>query len=465
MRLFSTISLFIFVAATQAALATNKIKCYFNHPVDVSVSTGTNAVNISGSVDDSIAAYINRAKYSIDCAIYNFSTSGTSLIAPAINSAYSRGVKVRWIYDGGTTNSGLPYLASIIPKLGSPTSSDFTIMHHKFMVIDANSPDPNDAVVWTGSTNWNSPQFNDDYNNIIIIQDSGVARAYRDQFNMMWGDTGMLYNTSNSKFGHLKRDLGRHLFNVDGTAVEVYFSPADNTNDKIVNTINTANKDLYFAMYTFTFTTNANAIVARKDAGVYVAGINDTFSRPYTPYSIFTSNLGANFIEYSGSDLYHNKFLIVDPSDKCSDPIVLTGSHNWSISANTDNDENTLIVHDATIANQYYQSFRADFAALGGTLSTITGCPAGVGQVSTTQDAIRLYPMPVRDLLNISAIDGSEIERVSIRDLSGRAVMQNTAYMGSSPAVSIDVSSLPRGQYLATVVTLTNTQVRLITLE
>ena len=40
-----------------------------------------------------------------------------------------------------------------------------------------------------------------------------------------------------------------------------------------------------------------------------------------------------------------------------SDPLVITGSHNWSTAAETNNDENTIIIHDANIANQFYQEF------------------------------------------------------------------------------------------------------------
>jgi len=57
----------------------------------------------------------------------------------------------------------------------------------------------------------------------------------------------------------------------------------------------------------------------------------------------------------------HHKYLIVDNSDPSSDPLLLTGSHNWSSSAEYRNDENTLIVHDATIANIYYQEFTERF--------------------------------------------------------------------------------------------------------
>ncbi len=400
---FSLVTLFcIFCLAARGG---GKFTYYFNHTVDNSVSTGVNAVNLNGYIDDTLVAYINRAKYTLDIAVYNFSASSSSLgnVATAINNAYTRGVKVRWIKDGGQSNSGLGLINSAIPVLGSPTSSSYTIMHNKFMIVDAGSTNPNDAVVWTGSTNWSGYQFNDDYDNIVIVQDSGLAHAYLDEFNMMWGGTGMTPVPANSKFGHTKTDLGRHNFTIDGKQVELYFSPSDNTGSHIQSAIASADKDAYFGMYTFTYTSFANALVAKKNAGVYVAGIMDTFSHGFSPYSILSGGLGSNFKEYDGGGtIYHNKYLIVDPSDKCSDPLVLTGSHNWSSSANTDNDENTLIIHDATAANIYYQSFKADFAAMGGTLTPITGCPTEVAGLDAAGKELSIYPNPSNGEFNLS---------------------------------------------------------------
>ena len=147
------------------AKAGNKIKYYFNQPVDTTVATAVNAVYLNNCVADTIAAYINRAKYSLDICIYDFEktisydiatidTVFAPSVANAINSAYTRGVKVRIIYDSSNANTGLDLLNSHINTEGSPQGSAYTIMHNKFMIIDANSTDPNDAIVWTGCLNW-----------------------------------------------------------------------------------------------------------------------------------------------------------------------------------------------------------------------------------------------------------------------------------------------------------------------
>ena len=415
---------FAFLATLSInATAGNKIRFYFNHPVDNSVSTGVNAIYLNNTVDDTLIAYINKAKYTLDIAVYNF-TSTASNVATAINSAYSRGVQVRWIYDAGQSNTGLPLLNAGINTLGSPQTANYTIMHNKFMVVDANSANPADAIVWTGSSNWNAQQFNSDYNNFVIIQDAPLAQAYREEFNLMWGGTGIAPNSATSKFGQYKTDLGHHNFTIDGYSVELYFSPSDGTNSHLLTAINSANTDLYVGMYTFTYSNNSSAMITRHDNGVYVASIIDNSSSGSSPYSSLVSGLGASNVKvYTGSNLYHNKFMIVDPSNKCSDPQVVTGSHNWSFSADTKNDENTLIIHSAEAANIYYQSFKSDFTAVGGTLTPAYGCPTSTSEITNEGDFFKVFPNPGSENTTISCHLSKKDElTISIYNLAGQKI-------------------------------------------
>lgn len=417
-------SVIVLLLAFKSTFANSKIKYYFNKPVNNSVSKGVNAVYLNNCMGDTLIAYINRAKYTLDIAVYNY-TSTMPGIASAINSATTRGVKVRWIYDSSSSNTGIPLLNSNVKRMASPENAgDYTIMHNKFMVVDANSTDANDAIVWTGSANWNAQQLNSDFNNTIVIQDRALAQAYRSHFNMMWGDTGVNPNKTLAKFGQYKTDLGAHTFIIDGKTVELYFSPADGVNDKILSTIASANTDLYWGMSTFTLNSNASALVNKKNEGIYVAGINDGSSSSYSPYTILTSGIGANFKVYSSTNMYHNKFLIVDASNSCSDPMVLTGSHNWSFSADTKNDENTLIIHDDTAANIYYQSFHQNFSSMGGSLTNITDCITGVADV-TNNTQIDVYPNPTNGFITVSSsLPFSLDTRLEIYNLSGQLLNQ-----------------------------------------
>src|ERR1700758_2073691 len=87
--LFVAFSLYL-ILFTQHFYAQNpKIKCYFNHPVNTAVSSGTNAIYLNGTLKDTLIAYINRAQYSIDFCIYDFYYTSPSdailAIATAVN--------------------------------------------------------------------------------------------------------------------------------------------------------------------------------------------------------------------------------------------------------------------------------------------------------------------------------------------------------------------------------------------
>ena len=366
---FALICLFIF---SGNLLAQNpKIKCYFNHPVNNSVASISKAVYLNGTFPDTVAAYINRAKYTVDIAQYDYtSTAGdiVSKIATAANNAVNRGVIVRWIYDGSSSNKGLKLLNASIKTLGSPTTSGYGISHNKFMVVDANATDTTVPIVLTASYDWSVQQTNSDYNNMVILQNQSLALAYYTEFNKMWGGTAAAPDTTKSTFGTHKTPSTQHIFNVNGTKVELYFSPKDSVGVHLQNTINTVNNELFFAIYTFTDNTIATLIKNKFNSGIKVQGIIDQYSKTYAAYTTLSPVLGTLMIMYANSTyIYHNKIMLVDALHPASDPQVFTGSFNWSSAAETSNDENAIVIHDASIANQYYQSVCNDYFVLGGT--------------------------------------------------------------------------------------------------
>lgn len=451
-KTLSIVFLAITLSYQMHAQVNEKIKVFFTHPVNTTVSTGINAQHLNNSMDDTLVAYINRAKYTLDIAVYNYQqSSGMADIANAVNNAQANGVVVRWIYDANQSNSGMSTLNSNIYTLGSPTTSGYGIMHNKFMIIDANSSNPEDALVWTGSTNWTKTHFTSNVNNSIVIQDKNLALAFQGEFNEMWGSSGVVPDLANSKFGPFKTNNTSHTFVVDGKMVELYFSPSDSTGSHVLSTIQSANSDLYFGMLSFSSTNYSNALVAEKNSGVYVAGIIDQTSSFYTPYNQLSTSLGSQFKVYSQfTSVYHNKVLITDACDVLSDPTVITGSYNWTDPAETTNDENILIIHDDTIANIFYQSFYQNFADLGG---TIQGC------VTTSFDeeelnSFEIYPSINNGNFTISwnqSIPGSIA--IGIFDLYGREMVShvNVNEQAGSYLYAVNNYSLSSGVYFVQI--------------
>ncbi len=378
--------LFILLCIGKTGAAQNPlIKCYFNHPVNNAISTGMNAVYLNNTFPDTIAAYINRAKYTIDIALYNYTSnagSNVAKIATAANAAAARGVTVRWLYNiPGTNNTGLSLLSAQINK-GQSANYDSYIMHNKFMAIDVNSPDTTDAIAQTGSYNWSDFQTSGDYNNIIFIQSKQVALAFYNEFNKMWGGTAPVQNVANAKFSTFKTASTQTKFNINGTPVEVYFSPKDSLGERLESSILTANHELFFSIYAFTDFTLSNDIKNRYNSGVTVKGIMDEFNINNNAYNNLIPTLGNNAVVFSGTDFYHNKTLLIDPLNPSSDPQVFTGSFNWTAAGQYSNDENAVIIHDAAIANQYYQSLCKDFTVLGGTPCVASPCPVGAVSIA-----------------------------------------------------------------------------------
>jgi phosphatidylserine/phosphatidylglycerophosphate/cardiolipin synthase-like enzyme len=352
---FSGLKTFI----TQST-SSGTIKTYFTRPVDTTVATGPKAIQIYRAVDDTCIAYINRAKQTIDLAIYNFNVEGISNIAGALNSAFTRGVVVRVVTCASTTNSAMNDLNPGIKIMSRPVTAG--IMHNKFMVIDGKSTNPNDPIVWTGSCNWTDQNINTDANNVLFIQDASLAKVYNIEFNEMFGSTTATPNMANAKFGGAKSDNTPHELIIGGKRVEVFFSPSDGVNQQIINHIGTANSDIEIGTMLITRKVISDAIIARKNAGVTSKVIiSNRATSDVNVVADLGTALGNYFREYHEQGMLHSKAMIIDQSNLASDPFVWTGSHNWSDAANVNNDENSIVIHDGQVANLFYQEFKKRF--------------------------------------------------------------------------------------------------------
>jgi len=404
--------------------STGVIKTYFTSDVDNSYSSGVDAISLPKTVDDTLISYIGRAKYSIDMTMYNFNNSGLSNISNALKAAATRGVRVRIIGCGTTANLGIDELAgSAVHVLIGPSSSQRAgIMHNKFILFDTGSTNPNDPLVWTGSTNLTDDQINIDANNVIILQDQSLARAYQIEFEEMWGSTGDNPDASKALFGFKKKNNTPHEFEINGKRVECYFSPSDGVNSHIVENINTTNSDLSIATMLITRTEMADAIAACMNAGSAVNVItNVEGNNSTTVNTILSDALGSHYtFDNVSSGILHHKYMVVDQGNSASDPLVLTGSHNWSAAADNDNDENTLIIHDATMANIYYQNFVERFVQNNGVLDGI--------DEQTGKSLLKVFPNPINNgHVNITCfVQSSDKGIIQLFDISGKQVFEGT---------------------------------------
>jgi phosphatidylserine/phosphatidylglycerophosphate/cardiolipin synthase-like enzyme len=431
------------------SLSTGTIDVFFNHPVDISFAQTQNAINLSNTLDNKLISYINACSTTLDIAIYNsYSPSATSSIAGAINAAYTRGVQVRVIYDGSTSSSMISLLNAGIPKVASPTAVEYSIMHNKFVVFDANLNDANKPLVWTGSTNWTTSQIDGpDRNNAIVIQDQALALGYTLEFNEMWGSSTMVPNATLSKFGPYKTDNTPHHYTIGGKTIDSYFSPSDGVNAKIIAAINSANVDIDIATMLITRSDIRYALLNKYNSGLTNINVLVDSQVPTGNqfYNIQAGILPNHAVQYSTSSIMHHKFMVVDNFNSSSDPLVVLGSHNWSSSAETKNDENTLIVHDTNIANQYYQAFAYLYQQSGG----IINLPLATNTIEQPLNTILIYPNPTNGILHFQSIENDTNFDLKVQNLLGNTI--STQHLESLTNSTVDLSREANGIYFITL--------------
>ncbi|MFO8086229.1 MAG: phospholipase D-like domain-containing protein [Bacteroidales bacterium] len=416
--------------------SSGEIIAYFTTETDTSYATGPYAIHLNNTVDDTLVAYIDRATESIDFSIYTFNNQNIANISTALNNAHNRGVTVRVIYDGDSDGPSIQSLDPGIGKIASPTTSQYGIMHNKFIVFDAESNDPNDPLVWTGATNFGDNQINDDDNDVIIIQDKSLALTYRAEFNEMFGSDSAQPNPSQARFGPDKLDNTPHEFIIGGKRVECYFSPSDNANDKIIKYIESADDNLRIATMLITRSDIQYALEdAISDSVDTKIMINNTSQSSASLVSSLQTMLGNDFQNNdNGNNIMHHKYMIVDEGTY-SDPVLLTGCHNWSYSANDRNDENTLIIHDNTIANIYLQAFMTFF-------------PAGSSTETIDEVNYSIWPNPVTTAFTIETQNPGPAT-LTIYSLNGQVVKSMAV---NSHRTSVDVENLEKGLYIVELI-------------
>lgn len=314
---------------------------------------------------------------------------------------------------------GLPSSASDIPEVTVTVGNDIVTgrlfvdaeekapdayyspnnqMHNKFAIID-------DKWVFTGSWNFTVTGLYGDETNmsqgildgnqqhVVEVHSTELAAIYETEFNEMWGSSTMTPDPVLANFSSRKTDNTSHVVNVGGKTVEVYFSPGDNAIGYLTNLVkNEADYSAYFSIFAWSDQALVNELKYKWEGsyndlegsltGFDVKGIFDssywnmwwsasvdmtgrTASQTSENNPNIRWNNPAPVYEDAESRKLHSKSMIID-ADTSSDPTVVVGSTNWSENGNSVNDENMLIIHDASIANQFLQEFYARYAQAGG---------------------------------------------------------------------------------------------------
>ncbi len=145
-----------------------------------------------------------------------------------------------------------------------------------------------------------------------------------------------------------------HLIASDSSLndIMVLFSPKDECGKVILEEINQAEKSIELAMYYLTSRTLSKALVSAVKRGVKVrAFLDGEGAREYYSKADFLKKNGILVKLEKGKGLMHNKFCIID------DKLVITGSYNWTTSADLQNDENVIFISSQEVVRAYRIQF------------------------------------------------------------------------------------------------------------
>jgi phosphatidylserine/phosphatidylglycerophosphate/cardiolipin synthase-like enzyme len=287
-----------------------------------------------GGPDAPLVQAIDKAQVSVDVAAYSISLRS---VRDALLRAQKRGVQVRIVMESTNIKGAVP---QALLDAGTPIIGDNRngLMHDKFMVIDR-------SEVWAGSMNFTTSGTYEDNNNLIHILSTKVADDYTVEFEEMF---------KRNFFGSdvVAKTPNPHLI-IDGISMEVYFSPDDKVAQRIVELLRGAQQSITFMAYSFTAGDFGKIISQKAKQGLKINGVMEQEQ--------VKSNKGTEFtyFERAGLPVYkdgnpgqmHHKVFIID------EQIVITGSYNFSFSAETQNDENVMIFFDRQIAAEYLSEF------------------------------------------------------------------------------------------------------------
>ena len=286
------------------------------------------------SLDRILASKLDNADISLDCALHQIKNG---IILSALLNACKRGVKIRIVTESDY------YMEDSVQNLIShgifvlKDSRNSGLMHNKYIIIDGKS-------VWTGSFNTTDRGAYYNNNNAVLIHSEEVAHNFSQNFHEMF----FLH-----KFGSTRPETVNPVIKLsDETVVRTYFSPEDNVAEKIINLICEAETSIYFMAFSFTNNDIGSAVLKRFDEGLDIKGVfegkqnNEKYSEFYK-----MKNAGIPVKEDHSKYNMHHKVMIIDKK------IVITGSYNFSINAEKNNDENIVIIENPSLAKKYLEEF------------------------------------------------------------------------------------------------------------
>ena len=294
-------------------------------------------------LDTDLVALLDAATVSVEGAFYEVQRPA---VVDALVRARGRGLTVR-IATEADNYAASPASYAPLETAGVPIYQGATsgLTHDKFCVVDG-------QAVWTGSFNITDNDSVSNANDALLLRSTTLASAFSGEF----------AEFAAGRFGTQKTNSPPSEHLVDGRRVEAYFAPGG-VRQPILEALASAQTSVEFCIFTFTDAQIREALLAKARAGVQVRGVLDATQAGsiYSAWNQLSVEPGVAVRKDDFAGFLHHKFLVVDAGTD-SDPLVVTGSYNWTASAEDSNDENVVIVHDPGVALQYRRLFERRYA-------------------------------------------------------------------------------------------------------
>jgi len=265
-------------------------------------------------------------------------------------------------------DAGIPTVDRLLASKG--------LGHNKFVVFStASGP----RAVWTGSTNWSTTGLCTQVNNGLLIESTGVAELYRQQWDRLKDASPPQLVPAGFPPALIDANDKSHAFTVGGAKLSVWFTRTSDGRDMAAlrDVITSAKKAILFLMFT-PGKQGLHTLAGQRanEKSMYVRGVVSTLGtetgdsdknvldvrlvssdKKFKPdrYTVVQPQgvdvaLGPwigevtrkDFLSQIGHAIVHSKVLVIDPLSEA--PVVVTGSHNFSAPASEQNDENLVIV-------------------------------------------------------------------------------------------------------------------------
>lgn len=346
------------VASTEGS----RVDIYFNDP-------GTRRANLwEPDAVDVMVQTVRGAQNTIDMAVMGFNR--VELVEELV-AAWDRGVTIRMVGDAAHVNNygyerfrerHIPLVAGNMPH----------IMHDKYMVVDG-------RFVFGGTANWTDSDLRQNSNNFFLLDSPPVAADFTADFEQMF----------NGVFGNNKVEVkNERVYQVGDTTVEVWFAPQEDAMGRILELVDGAQESIRFTIFAFTKDSLGSALLLKqREFDALNASEGLTHDTPFRErrsvagvidqsqlhsngqyHEVYRLLGGGADLRMDGNDnselpgdyqagggRLHSKTMVIDADG--DNPVVITGSFNWSASATQSNDEYLLVFRGKRVADLFDDYF------------------------------------------------------------------------------------------------------------